>query len=492
MNRICFLVALLLLAAGSATAESFRLPRSTPEAQGVSSAALLAFLDAAEEKVNSLHSFMLVRRGQVVAEGWWAPYTASDPHQMFSLSKSFTSTAVGFAVTEGRLGIDDPVLEFFPDEAPPQPSANLRAMRVRDLLTMATGHHNEDIQNFPYNSEESVVRKFLALPVTHKPGTFFVYNTPASYMLSAIVQKVTGQPVLEYLKPRLFDPLGIEHPTWDASRQGVSMGGFGLNVRTEDIARFGQFYLQRGQWGGKQLLPAAWIDSATSRWMSNGSAPTSDWEQGYGFQFWRCRHGVYRGDGAHGQFCVVFPQQDAVIAITAGTRDLQGVLNLVWEKLLPALGDKPLPANAQGVAQLTDRLAKLSLPKPVVAAMSTGLSAITGRAFAFPQNPQRIERVTLRSATELAIVVNGAEQRLTVAPDAWSRSEFTLGGTSSPVATRGAWVSPDTFALDLVRYQTPFALRMRLRFAGNQVTLESEPNLGPANARPPALVGRME
>ncbi len=161
-------------------------------------------------------------------------------------------------------------------------------------------------------------------------------------MLSAIVQKVTGQTVLDYLRPRLFDPLGIANPTWEASRQGVSMGGFGLSVRTEDIARFGQLYLQKGQWQGKQLLPAAWVEAATARQVSNGSSPASDWEQGYGYQFWRSRHGSYRGDGAHGQFCLVLPQHDAVIAITSGTRDMASVMNLVWDQLVPAL--KPVGA----------------------------------------------------------------------------------------------------------------------------------------------------
>ena len=184
--------------------------------------------------------------------------------------------------------------------------------------------------------------------MSHKPGTFFFYNTPASYMLSAIVQKVTGQAVVDYLKPRLFDPLGIENPTWDASKQGVSLGGFGLNVRTEDIARFGQLYLQKGQWQGKQLVPAAWVETATSRMMSNGSSPTSDWEQGYGYQFWRSRHGFYRGDGAHGQFCLILPQYDTVIAITSGTRDMASVMNLVWDRLLPALKPGALTGGRRG------------------------------------------------------------------------------------------------------------------------------------------------
>ena len=229
----------------------------------MSSSAILAFVEEAEQKIDALHSLMIVRHGRVVAEGWWAPYAATEPHQMYSLSKSFTSTAVGLAVAEGRLTVDDPVLSFFPDLAPAEPSANLQAMRVRDLLTMSTGHHDEDVRDFPYQSDENVVKLFLARPVSHKPGTFFFYNTPASYMLSAIVQKVTGQSVLDYLGPRLFEPLGIVDPTWDASKQGVSLGGFGLSVRTEDIARFGQLYLQRGEWQGKPLAPGGWVDTAT-------------------------------------------------------------------------------------------------------------------------------------------------------------------------------------------------------------------------------------
>ncbi|HEX7086872.1 MAG TPA: serine hydrolase domain-containing protein [Vicinamibacterales bacterium] len=193
--------ALLLLAATNLSAQP--LPRSTPEQQGISSSAIRQFVEEAEATIDHLHSVMVVRHGHVVAEGWWAPYAADEPHVMYSLSKSFASTGIGLAVAEGLLSLDDPVLKFFPDEAPAEPSANLKAMRVRDLLTMSTGHHEEDIRMFPYFSEESLVKLFLAIPVAHKPGTHFVYNTPASYMLSAIVQKVSGQKLVDYLKPRL-------------------------------------------------------------------------------------------------------------------------------------------------------------------------------------------------------------------------------------------------------------------------------------------------
>jgi CubicO group peptidase (beta-lactamase class C family) len=228
-------------------------------------------------------------------------------------------------------------------------------MRVRDLLTMNAGHQDE----LNWREEMHWAKAFLAHPVPHKPGTHFRYNTPATYMLSAIVQQVTGETVLEYLTPRLFEPLGIATPQWDASPQGISIGGYGLYLKTEDIAKFGQLLLQKGEWEGMQLVPRAWIEQATSKQVANGSNPDSDWEQGYGFQFWRCRHNAYRGDGKDGQICLVLPNQNATIAITAHTSNMQGELNVIWEKLLPAFGDKPLKENAEEQAKLKAVIEKL-------------------------------------------------------------------------------------------------------------------------------------
>ncbi len=322
------------------------LPRSIPEAQGVSSASIAAFVQAADKKVNTMHSFMLMRHGHVIAECWWKPEAADKPHVLHSLSKSFTSTAVGLVVEEGKLSLDEKVLKFFPESAPKNPSENLQAMTVRDLLTMSTGHETEAKLTGDW------VKSFLAHPVPKKPGTHFKYNTPATYMCSAIVTKLTGKTVLDYLKPKLFDPLGIKDPDWGSSPQGITLGGFGLKLRTEDIARFGQLYLQKGMWKGKQLIPEKWIELATSKQVSNGSSAKSDWNQGYGFQFWRCRHNAFRGDGANGQFCIVIPEQDVVVVMTADTRDMQGELNVVWESLLPAFQSKALPENHSEVEKL--------------------------------------------------------------------------------------------------------------------------------------------
>jgi len=333
------------------------LPRSTPEAQGVSSAAVRAFIETADRQVDTMHSFMLLRHGHVVAECWWAPESADKPHVLYSLSKSFASTAVGLAVAEGKLSIDDPVLKFFPDDAPAQPSDKLKAMRVRDLLSMATGHQTEP----KFTPDEAWVKSFLAHPVEHKPGAHFQYNSPATYMCSALVQKLSGETVLAYLKPRLFEPLGIAGAEWSASPQGISAGGWGLFLKTEDIAKFGQLHLQKGQWNGKQIIPAAWVEQATAKQVSNGSDPSKDWDQGYGFQFWRCRHGAYRGDGAFGQFCVVLPEQDAVVVMTADTKDMQGQLNLVWDKLLPACNKGALPENKDEQQKLKQTLSGLKV-----------------------------------------------------------------------------------------------------------------------------------
>ncbi len=358
MKRLVIVTALALLAvgwSGPSGAQEHKLPRSTPEAEGVSSAQIREFLITADQQVNSMHSFMLLRHGKVIAEAWWPPESADKPHVLWSLSKSFTSTAVGLAVEEGKLDIDDAVLKFFPEDAPENPSENLKAMRVRDLLTMTAGHQDE----LNWWKEPNWAKAFLAHPVPHKPGTHFRYNTPATYMLSAIVQKVTGESVLEFLTPRLFEPLGIPKPKWDSSPQGISIGGYGLYLRTEDIAKFGQLYLQKGKWNGQQLIPESWVEQATSKQVGNGSNPESDWNQGYGFQFWRSRHGAYRGDGKDGQYCIVLPEQDAVIAITANIKNMQAELNIVWDKLLPAFQNQPLQANPEEVERLEAVVKKL-------------------------------------------------------------------------------------------------------------------------------------
>ena len=336
------------------------LPRSTPEAEGISSQAIVEFVEAADKNVSTFDSFMILRHGKVIAEGWWKPNSADKPHIMNSVSKSFNSTAVGLAIQKHKLKLDDPVLKFFPADAPPNPSDNLKAMKVRDLLTMSGGH---EVEPKAAGGGPSV-KQFLAQPVVYPPGTHFLYNTMGSYVLSAIVTNVTGQTSLEYLKPRLFEPLGIENPRWDSSPEGNSLGGYGLYLRTEDMAKFGQLYLQKGRWNGKQLIPRKWAQEATSKQISNDKEDHAkigpDWTEGYGFQFWRCRHNAFRADGAGGQFIVVMPDQDVVVAITADSDNMQAELDAIFDNLLPAFQSKPLPADAAGREKLKEAVVNLA------------------------------------------------------------------------------------------------------------------------------------
>ncbi len=488
------------LHAGEATA----LPRSTPEKQGVASSAVLGLIDALDRDVDAMHGFVMLRHGHVVAEGWWKPYDAETPHLFFSLSKSFTSTAVGIAIAEGKLSLNDSVFAAFPDEAPAEPSANLKAMRLRDLLRMQAGHEKELSfwKDAGGENGDSWTKRFLAHPVTFKPGTRFLYNTPATFMAGAMVRKATGEDILAYLTPRLFDPIGFKNPTWVKNPQGISVGGYGLMGRTEDIARFGQLLLQKGQWNGKQLVPAAWVNEATALQTSNGSNPTSDWDQGYGYQFWRCQHGAYRGDGAFGQYCIVLPEQDAVIAITSGISNMQAVLNLIWSKLLPTFGKEALPENTTATQALNAKLATLTVRMPAGQPISPRAAAVSKQWFALPENERGLSALALDTtagATALLVRTKAGEIRTPVGLGAWSTPapgfanglERFLSVPEHPlVSASGAWTDEDTFTIRLTLTQTPFSSLLTLKFAAQQVTFTSKHHVAFGAASVADLIGK--
>jgi CubicO group peptidase (beta-lactamase class C family) len=462
-----------------------QLKRSSPEAEGIPSSAILAFIRALEQHehpLDAVHGFMLLRHGSVAAEGWWTPYGPQSPHSQYSLSKSFTSTGIGLAVDQRLLTLDDPVLKFFPNDAPVNPSENLKTMRVRHLLSMNTGHKEDTTGQVFRGEDDNWPRTFLSLPVDYQPGTWFVYNTAATYMLSAIITKLTGEPLLDYLRPRLFDSLGIENPTWETDPRGVSIGGSGLHIKTEDMARFGQMYLQKGIWDGQRILRPEWVAEATSAHSDNSNTQTNpDWTVGYGYQFWRCRHHSYRGDGAFGQYCIVMPEQDALLVIIGGVRNMQAVLDNVWVHLLPAMRPEALPANPQTYRECCDKLAALSLPLPKGQPSSPGAEQWSGKTYKLESNDLKLESVAIKFDYERSTLIvrdERGEHSMQVGYAKWLKGTTDLRGPGDePVAACGAWTTEETYEVWVCYYEAVFCPVFRFRYTSGELQLEVEPNV---------------
>ncbi|MHC5795647.1 serine hydrolase domain-containing protein [Lacisediminihabitans sp. FW035] len=442
------------------------LPRSTPEAEGIPSSAILDFLRAADARLDSLHSLMVVRHGRVVAEGWWSPYSAGHPHMMFSVSKSFTSLAIGIAIDEGLLALDDRVVDLLPDDLPAEVDPHLAALTVRHLLTMTTGHATDTVALSDSSHGDNWAAAILAQPLEHAPGTHYVYNSGATHVLSAIMQRLTGQRLLDYLRPRLLEPLGITDATWETSPQGIDAGGWGLSITSEQLALFGQLLLQRGQWDGRRLVPADWIDEATSPQVDTSTTDHDlDGRQGYGYQFWRNRLAGYRADGAFGQFCIVLPEQDAVVVLTSALPVAQLALDLVWEHLLPAFGDSALPPVASPVQ---GELAALALPAIVGERATPRAQRIAGIRIPFDQ-----ATVTAMSVEPGVLTVEDGEA-LTVLEFGSGEWVESAGGR---VWASGGWVSPDTLVVRAYDVVTPYSRTVSLAFDGESVTLDIAQNV---------------
>jgi len=473
-------------------AHTQHLPHSIPEKEGVDSKGILDFVNATRTSKTEFHSFMLLRHGKVVADGWWNPYAPDLRHSLYSCSKSFTATAVGFAISEKKLALDSKVISFFPDQVPATISPNLAQLTVRDALIMSDG---QDPEPGYVSADTNWVKSFLAAPIVHKPGTVFLYNSLGTYMLSAIIQKVTGQTVHQYLTPRLFKPLGIKNTDWETDLKGISTGGWGLRVKTEDMAKFAQLFLQKGKWKGKQILPLGWAEEASSvKIIQHPDLPlekraASDWEQGYAYQMWRSKNNAYRGDGAFGQYMIVMPDQDAVIAITAETSDMQGEIDLVWKYLLPAMHPDKLPENKLAVTELQKTLKELALA-PLTKQTSAFASEINGKSYTLSSDNSKFSSIAFKFSgngnCHLSLTGDTANYSLSFGAGNWLSGLTNKPGPSltarakeirtmlvpAKVAGSYTWLDDHRLALTLRYIESPHTEKFICEFAADGITVK--------------------
>jgi CubicO group peptidase (beta-lactamase class C family) len=496
-----FVILFFVITACTNKQVSNSLPRSIPEAEGVSSKAVITFLDsAAVNRKTEFHSFMFLRHGKVIAEGWWDPFRPDLKHTLYSTSKSFTSTAVGLAVKENKLSTDDKVISFFPEYLPDTASPFLAELKIQDMLSMSTGQRSESS-----STGDDWIKAFLETPVEIQPGIKYRYSSMASFMLSAIVQKVTGEKVIDYLTPRLFKPLGIEGADWETNPQGINTGGWGLRLKTEDLAKFGQLYLQKGKWNGKRILPEKWVEEATSLKiyqnpdLSEGKRDSSnDGVQGYCYQFWRARHNSYMANGAFGQFILIMPDKDAIIVFTAESSDMWGELDMIWKYLYPGIMDENLPEDEKSVTELKQRLASLALPVPGKSINEGLISGISDKTINLSENQRQIRTMKLQFRDGLCLLnikTDSATYDFSFGAGNWHFGETTMHGPNlfthskgnlsglSPFKIAGAfsWKEDQSLELTLRYIDSLHTLKIIFHFDNNKVEVDFSESTPPGN-----------
>ncbi len=457
-----------------------RLPRSTPEAEGLPSSAAEAFargLDGLTRQGTRVHGYLLLRHGKVISEGYWSPHPADAPHQLFSLSKSFVSSAIGIAQGEGLLSIDDRLVDFFPERLTPKVTERMRRVTLRHLLTMSSGHASCALGRYRAGDVgHDWIGGFLEDELPYEPGTKFVYNSGATFVLSAGIQKVTGQPVSQYLRPRLFDPLGFGEVAWDRNPDGIEVGGWGMWTSVEEIAAFAQLWLQGGMWNGQQLIPRDYVAMASHKQIENAAIPWGgppDWNQGYGFQFWMCRYNLFRGDGYAGQVALMMPEYDIAVAMTAGSVDIQAMLDVAYRSLMNAVKHRPLPEDKDALASLRAFESSLRHELAPPAGPKVGVAAASYR---MEENPLGLRQVSIAPAgggEGVELMLEFADRTATLQAgfhaDTSRRTSLVYREPVEHVA-RAGWVSEQELVVNTLPVGTPSWFTLNLTFDGDRLT----------------------
>lgn len=468
------------------------LKRTNLEIANIKKEDLDAFFHAVSLSNIELHDFMLLRDSYVCCEATWVPYRKEDLHMLFSLSKAFTAIGIGFAVQEGLLTIDTPVYSIFREEMEQGGYAasihsSAREITIEHLLTMSTGQEEEPpILNYEFDG--NWIAKFLQITPLHKPGTAFFYDTTATYVLSAILTKITGVTLAEYLKPRFFTPLNITSYAWDQSPEGNSLGGIGLNLSIESIAKLGIFLLHEGKWQGKQLLNADWIRRMTSNLVCSAGGDVYDnqnnWSCGYGYQIWQCTpDSVYRGDGAYGQFVIVAPKENVIIATLSGTADMSGLLDAIWKYLLPAC----LPINPAQLKEAPSEKRSFTIPFPLG---TNDLPKDLLATYSLTENKEGLEKINFDISSENVLSItcifkNNQSRCLTFGYKTWqdnripevTHDKYYTCSDIRTSQTSGSWAwSDNTLLLKLCYLNGPLGIDAQCTFTKNSLQITAQKN----------------
>lgn len=360
----------------------------SPESCGINSEDLLKFVEGMEDapELKETHGFMILRHGKLITEGWFKPYTEEMPHSLFSSTKTFVQIAIGFMVQEGLVKLEDKISEYFKDKLPENISEENRNMTVRHLLMMATGHRGQEIHSGGdfANMNDDKVKEFFETENYIKPGIEFQYDNIATYILSNLVTRRTGKNVVDYLKPRFLQPLGLTVDYYSADKNGICYGYAGFRIKLEDLAKVGQFFLNGGVWEGKQLLPKEWCEQATAKHTDCNGPCGEDWKQGYCWQMWRGRYNTARLCGAYGQMCVIAPDYDMIFATNSGANfnKLHYILENFYNNVMLKAKDEPIEENPIGNIKLENKIAGLKLENKF-APLSPRVNTLTGKEIKF-------------------------------------------------------------------------------------------------------------
>lgn len=486
--------------------------RAKPQEMGVDPDGLCKLYEYLADPARGIHSFMVTRHARVVSQAYWAPYAPQKPHTLFSGSKSFTGLAVGFAVQDGLLSVEDTVVSFFPERLVGKPCENMLKMKVKHLLTMSPGFA-KDPHDFPWPRPDDIlatgphcchqgrelpridwIQNFFNHYVAYEPGKDFVYCTHGSYMLSVIVQRAVGKTVSEYLNEKLFLPLGIGTPYWEISPDGYNVGGWGLSLTTEQYAAVGQFLLNRGRWNGKQLLGEQWVQQATTVHMTMAHLDEPHMA-GYGYQLWIDeRENCFCFRGAFGQVCAVIPGKDMTITFTGGTDNAQRrvMWEKIWELVVNRVADSPIAVDekAQAKLQKLERTMGISMAEGTPSWENKGAAAVSGKRYLLGENRLNFTSFSVKFAEkpnepdELTLGLAGKEFTVPVGHRRWLRGETCVKTADTDtdvsvifekVSCTGAW-REGSYHMVLCFDETSYINEISATFLGNSVILHHSRN----------------